>query len=485
VSIVIGRGGATVRVLLDAAMKGSSDAHEELWDGKDDSGLLVDPAEYTVEIHAESDAGQESATGTIHVVRIGAVEIDMTGDDNYAIMYHKKNGVGYSYYPVDDPEWRIGEDSGSEFSDMDTNDGVARPGPQPWEELSHPPQDADDPDGVEDDNHSLPACFRMGGLPVLRLTLGQRCASQQSNGAVDAGYPIDGLPLRVTAVGFDTSEDENVAPGTTTTIAAEEPLPTSVGAGISEVDLVFEYFDGEAWVELPGVQHTSHLLYRTFGPPRLAGNTAPSMPWVAVLDTVTGIVSGDASTAVEVIEDVVEHVLTDEGLIYDLANGVHHFVDLNYYPSGGQIVLDSVLFDLTAYLDRQIPATINCSDSASILSTYLSMLGIDAYYFQIWNSDYYGNGIRLNYIKVVGTTEFLNVPTYGGDAWGYHAIVTTEPDNSHVSDSCIYLDGDGDPASQPCTDLVPTYVPFEEYLALLTPEPDRIMATDKVKCGLR
>jgi hypothetical protein len=484
VSIHIEQAGRTVRVLLDSADRDGG-THAEPWDGKDDLGLLVDPGEYIVVVDAALGSRQDSATGAMNVIRIGAVEMDFVGDDTYAIMYHRTSGTDHDDHPIEGPEWRIGADLPEDLSDMDTNDGLARGEAMPWEEPSHPPQDPADPDGVEDDNHNLPACCRMGSSPVVQLRLGPGGVSQQSGAFVEPGYPVDGIGLRVTAAGFGTSDDEDLEPGAAATIVMQDPLASSVGAGLLSIDLVFEYSDAGAWIPLPGFQPTSHRVYRTFGPPRFESTGAPNMPWVAVLENVTGVVPGEDHRALDVISALTEHVLVGEGLVYNNADGTHRYTDMDISVASDLVTinLNWVEFHLTEYLERPAPAIVNCSDCACILSTYMSMLGIDGYYFQLWNRNY-RSGIALNYIKVIGTSEFSNLPTYGGDVWGYHALVTTEPDISRVSDSCLYLDGDGDPASTPCTELLPDDIDYATYLGTLTPEPGRIRATRAVKCSL-
>ena len=128
-------------------------------------------------------------------------------------------------------------------------------------------------------------------------------------------------------------------------------------------------------------------------------------------------------------------------------------------PGGGSSHYSWPNFDCTAFLDRLRGGIgngyyVNCSDCATIVSTFANALGCD-----LWQSRM-GWGFDLNALLGIGSS--LWQPACGWSGFSYHEVAwegacTASED---VYDACLRVDGDGDPTSAPHVPLLPQDLRF-------------------------
>ena len=130
------------------------------------------------------------------------------------------------------------------------------------------------------------------------------------------------------------------------------------------------------------------------------------------------------------------------------------------------------VFRIVAFQRRDDGSVINCSDAASIVSSYANMVGIELRYHILQHAT--EGGFDLNYIRPIGFAAFDETPfRSGGGSFSYHAI--TGPPDGTVYDATLALDGDGDPGAPPHTARMATGLTPAEYLFDLTSEWDRVI----------
>jgi hypothetical protein len=173
--------------------------------------------------------------------------------------------------------------------------------------------------------------------------------------------------------------------------------------------------------------------------PHNVGNTA--LPWAAVLDYAChwadGAMSPDQAAAL-VTQGV--NALGPGVITYDC-------------PGGGSSHYSWGNFDCTAFLDRLHGGAgngiyVNCSDCATIVSTFANALGCD-----LWQSKM-GWGFALNDLLGIGSSVWQTACGWGG--FSYHEVAwegacTAQQD---VYDACLKVDGDGDPTHAPHVPLL-------------------------------
>ncbi|MGZ3473976.1 MAG: hypothetical protein ACXWUG_06380 [Polyangiales bacterium] len=104
---------------------------------------------------------------------------------------------------------------------------------------------------------------------------------------------------------------------------------------------------------------------------------------------------------------------------------------------------------------------VNCTDCASILSTYANMVGVKLHYAIIgWN-------FGLNPIQGIGATSFGSPFDSGRMGFSYHAVTTPDATVT-IDDATLALDGDSDPTTAPYTKLLVQDVAGTEYLTRLS-----------------
>ena len=197
----------------------------------------------------------------------------------------------------------------------------------------------------------------------------------------------------------------------------------------------------EPWISFDQSVHTTYLVLSTPTAPWNAVN----LPWLEVLDVACEWAAGSQSTS-DAASRITEAVykLGETLLKYDAAVGAPHYT-----------VLGIPRFLCNALLERLrggpgAGPLVNCSDCATIVSTFANILGAD-----LWQSKmgFVAGEFRLNPILAIGSREWSRV----NGAFGFHEVAwsgaCTERDS--VFDACLKTDADRDPTSAPQSPSLP------------------------------
>ncbi|WP_457355442.1 hypothetical protein [Roseateles sp. P5_D6] len=176
----------------------------------------------------------------------------------------------------------------------------------------------------------------------------------------------------------------------------------------------------------------------------------PALPRTDMLDVACLWARGarDASQAAARITEAVNR-LGGTTLTYDALVGAPHYT-----------VLGVSRFLCDAFLERLRGGAgagplVNCSDCATIVSTFANLVGAD-----LWQSKMglVGPGFRLNPLLSIGSRTWSTL--HGG--FTFHEVAWTGncTENDSVYDACCHLDGDLDPAAPPRLPLLPMGLRF-------------------------
>lgn len=434
------RMGETTRA-LDAELVGARCS--AVWDGLLDG----EPAPVgEVDVIASLTRADQTvdAHSPLTILRVGIDEVQLSGEGRVGLLYRALGGVRYGYYEVDEsvPPYRNGGPIGASLA--------------PWDILTSPPLDASDPEGVERNIYNLPVGW-VAGEPV----------SASVSWAVDGESPA--LRLASDSIALDEAFVENGA------IVDFDATDWAPGVGRFDVDLelFLESRSGDEWVRIPGVVRTQHRIYGLSAHPEFDYEDAPHRPWVDVLDRVSEWVDGTTSDPDVVGAAIVEGVFYTLGLQYDNQRGASEYTS---YPRGSY---SDAAFNLSRFQELADGNVINCSDAASIVSTYANMVGLSHRYHIIRHNT--SDGFELNYLHAIGRDWGASPFVSGRRYFRYHAVVG--PPDTRIFDATLALDGDGDPSAAPHELLLVQGLTQMDYLVGLSPEWDdvRVFEDDQVR----
>lgn len=457
-------GGATGAHPLKVTLMKDSVAIKTLADGAEPLGSFttsfapseiatLTPGSYTIEATLgcpTTATTQKPATAKaeLFVARLGAVKVNIGAGDGARVplMYNAVGGMAGNAFPITDTITTTSIAVPAGESELDTNDGVPRTFPEVWTELTTPKTDA--MGGVVEQGVSYPVSLKVGTKPDVTFTIGK---TAKGGPAIPVGAP----PIRLVLEGATPAD----APMTDKVVTRLDASPV---AKVSRSDVMLKWtFEakGEAgWKAIPGA--TQEAVVRFYG---VLGNdigaAPPNLPWVAVVDAVTKKINGTTADVIEVRKLLVSMVYEDLTLKYDRRNGASFYTS---YSSG----YSNARFSLGPFLKRSYGSTVNCTDCASILSTYSNMIGAPLKYAIITGSG--TTGFSLNPIMGIGSTTFGSPFESGRMGFSYHAV-TSQDGGKTISDATLALDGDTDPKVAPQTKLLVQDIPGTEYLTRLSP----------------
>jgi hypothetical protein len=449
-------------LVAELSAHASAGACAVVWDGLYEDGSRVPPGPAEVVATVSSADGEELARAatSIEVVRLGIGEIQLraTTGSRVPLLYRATDGVRRGFYELeaDAPPFRMAPDVREEDGavDLELADGQPRALPAPWEDLTSPPLDPRSADDVEHDTFNLPTAFVAGSELAVEATLSASVAGGDGGGAPTYNE-VRVLPPEGTIFdGGDAFGHGEVLRALT----SGSPVPN---VGRYDLTLAWRFearAPGGEWQPVPGEVVTTHRLYGLVDEPIFDFASVPHRAWVDVVDTVTGWVDGRTREADEVASEIIEGVYYDLGLSYDRERGASFYTD---YGSG----FTGAVFEASRFQDRADGTTINCSDAASIVSSYANMVGIDLRYHILTHR--YLSGFDLNFIQAIGWMGFTETPfTSGRGAFRYHAVVG--PPDGRFFDATLALDGDGIPTAPPHDLLLPQGLPEIDYKRALS-----------------
>lgn len=242
------------------------------------------------------------------------------------------------------------------------------------------------------------------------------------------------------------------------------------GVGIHDIEWLWQYKE-QATQPWANIETSRHKIFTILELPKAPWLQAPynsdnmHLPWTDALETACEWATGKR-TLDEAASMVTQKVYSlGEGerpvLMYDCPGGGRsHYVIMQY-------------FDCTDFLNRIKGELgngpyVNCTDCATIVSTFSNLLGCD-----LWQSQM-GNNFPLNPIRAIGTNNWEGC-RFGG--FSYHEVAWKN--NCSVEDAlfdaCLQVDGDSVPALEPHKAELPMNIPFgdsqdQQYLFHLVPE---------------
>lgn len=464
--VEVQRGATTLATLTGALEDGVCTA---VWDGLE-SGLPARPGALVVEARLVRGDGLVRATAVLplEVVRLGVQEIDVevAAGGRSPLLFRRTGGRRGGYYELlaSEAPFGIGADgTESGASALELASGARRPVPLPWNDIVSPPLDPRSADGVEHDSFNLPSAVLAGRSPTLLLAL----ATEAAGGA--SGDPLDTEVRLVAPDGTRIAGQDRVSHGTVVTL---EHLATPVpGVGRFDVTYTFTFEArrmGGTFQPIPGELPITLRYYGLVGAPSFASNAVPHRPWVDVVDRIAEWVGGSTADPERVAARLVEGVYYELGLRYDTASGASFYTD--YLGPG----FDGAAFEMDAFEERAYGSVVNCSDSASILSTYANMVGLDFRYHILRHRT--ERSFDLNFIRAIGGAAFDDTPFDGGRGeFSYHAIVGAR--DGTTWDATLAVDGDGAPASAPHALLLVQGMGAMDYLDALSSEATSVVTT--------
>lgn len=243
-----------------------------------------------------------------------------------------------------------------------------------------------------------------------------------------------------------------------------------VGVGIHTTSWRWQYREKQnaPWTDFATSEHRIYVLLEV---PKAPWQQSPytsanaQLPWTAVLDRACGWAFGATSR-----DQAAERVTRS---VYGLGPSIVEYdcpgYGFSHYSSGS--------FSCSAFLDLLaggpgLGRYINCSDCATIVSTFANAVGCD-----LWQSRM-GYGFDLNSLLAIGSNIWQTACGWG--SFTYHEVAWKDgcTANDPVWDACLQVDGDADPTSAPHTPLLPTNLRFGtpgsmDYLDRLVPPPTR------------
>lgn len=452
------RGETEVAVLSDVpdALPGAT--VRSVWNGQL-NGAPAPRGEYTVRVRYGCETAATVAA-RVHVVRIGVTSVDVGDGDGQRIplLWHKLGGIANNYWLPPNDRPILVRASGQGVAALNADDGSVTAIPALSTDLTSPPMGPNSGmfSDARDTDYNLPFALRVGTRPDVTLHVAlddagaqpPRIRVQLEGAQTDTGLLADGA----VTFRYDASPAPNVG---------RYELPLRVRFEAERADHTWAVFGRET---LPT------RVYGLLGDQTINdSHEEPYAPWLSVVDAVTGWVDGSTSDPHAVAGIVVHHVNEAMGLRYDTRAGQSFYTE--YRPNS----YSGARFDLTGFIDRAHGSTVNCSDCASIVSTYANMVGCDLGY-AILTQDF-----PLHYIRAIGTTAFTNDPFRRGMAGGfhYHAVTTPSADGTDIFDATLTEDGDDHPEASPFVDLVPDGLARAQYLSHLSPRRLTITHDDK------
>lgn len=234
--------------------------------------------------------------------------------------------------------------------------------------------------------------------------------------------------------------------------------PRLVERGVSVGDVAWRWqyrpAGGGAWRDMGT---TLHRVYSVLAVPTAPWTQSPSgpdntqLPWLEVLDFACDWARG-ARTAEEAASAVTRRV-------FALGNGM-----LQYgCPIGAVTRYSFPHFNCTAFLERLRGGVgngpyVNCTDCATIVSTFANALGCD-----LWQSRMgsYDPPFETNPIRVIGSWLWQS-PCGTGLGFSYHEVAWSGGCTAEdaIFDACVALDADVNPTSPPIRGEVPANLRF-------------------------
>lgn len=470
--VVLKKDGKAVKTLADAtaeSLGGGALGKVSITFVPNDLGMA--PGPYAIEAtlgcaDAATAKTPATASSTLYAMRLGVTSIAVGDGDGKRVplMYHAVGGTSGNYYPIDSTKPAASLTApGDGEADLDDKDGKPRTFADPWSKLDSPPVDA--MGAVIEDGTTFPVSLQVGTHPDVTFTLGKTASA--GGKVLAGGVAIAGAPgVRLVLDGAKAA-DAPVTDGASVTFRLDDAPAANVGQYDVTLSWHFEAKGDGGWSTIVGSKHSAKLkVYGVLG--NEIGDSAPNLPWIAVVDAATKEIAGKTKDPAEVRKMLVRLVYEDFALTYDRKSGASAYT--TYFGGSGW---SNARFDLGAFLARSRGNVVNCTDCASILSTYSNMVGSKLHYAIIgWN-------FSLNPIQGIGATMPGSPFDSGRMSFSYHAVTTPDATKT-IDDATLAVDGDGDPTMAPFDKKLVQDIAGPEYLHRLSPGTPEYQYADQV-----
>ncbi len=247
----------------------------------------------------------------------------------------------------------------------------------------------------------------------------------------------------------------------------------TLGAGGVQVQSIrwsWQYSkNGGPWI---AIADTAHRIYAVLQAPTMpwkqtATATDTQLPWSDMLEYACNWANGatDEVTAATAITQKVNGAI---GLRYDTSGGAAAYT--------GSTAVDEVFFG-TQFLDLLgggggLGKVVNCTDCATIVSTFANLVGCNLTQSRMWDMKYGFIGFYTNKMIAIGGTApnwsypFPTQPPPGNQIFAYHEVAWTSAlaVDSPIYDACLQVDSSSNPwdwsAGATHTPLLPTNLQF-------------------------
>jgi len=222
-----------------------------------------------------------------------------------------------------------------------------------------------------------------------------------------------------------------------------------VGVGVRTTRWRWQYrqASSDPWTDFATTSHRIYVLLDIPTAPWVQTPGSSQVPWTDALDRAC-IWASLATNRNEAAEKVTRAV-------YDLGPSVVEYD----CPGGGSSNYSLGSFDCTAFVERLNGGVgngryVNCSDCATITSTFANVLGCD-----LWQSRM-ESGFALNELLAIGSATWQTA--CGWATFNYHEVAWLGgcTQNDPVWDACLQVDGDADPTTAPHTPMLPVNLVF-------------------------
>lgn len=257
--------------------------------------------------------------------------------------------------------------------------------------------------------------------------------------------------------------------GSTTSITVTLSLThqTLAAGGVQKADVTWNWqYQGDDgnWTTMATTQHRVYVIFDKPNTPwvQVPDRTNQQLPWTDVLDHACTWAAG-AKSSDDVLSRVTAKVNSGINLIYDTSNGASVYTG-PYNGLSNFLCGDFVDFLNTGNGNGR---TINCTDCATIVTSFANILGTDVME-SIMSYDIRNRvGFSCNQILAIGTTTW-KVPFNGN--FSYHEVAWTGTGcfTDNVYDACLQYDTGQNPwGTGPHTAGLPVKVQF----SILPPSP--------------
>lgn len=262
--------------------------------------------------------------------------------------------------------------------------------------------------------------------------------------------------------------------GTTATVTIPLTHHTLAGGGVQRQDVTWTWqyqVDDGAWANMAT---TSHRVYVTLSLPNApwqqgALRTNQQLPWTDLLDYACVWAKG-VTTPDQLLSKITTQVNSGIGLQYDLTAGASFYTG----PSAGVSRFLCGLFLDYLTTGKGNGKTVNCTDCATIVTTFSNVLGANVFASMMLNTADFSTGFTCNQILAIGYTTWAVPfpPPHGSGGFSYHEVTWTGTGSysDPLYDACLQYDTGPNPWGMgPHTAGLPVKVPFSTLGASPSP----------------